>query len=295
MPPVEQTKMHGLRTTSMPSTYHMPRKQFTFSTPEHTLYIDPKKQSPQPVKTNRIKPSRFSVTVFFSPDLATYRLEDDGYGNQPDNANKIEKTESHEFSATSGVWVGYRFTEKWSIQTGIGFSSTNIMLKPKTIYAQADNNGEIKYRMNISSGYGYILPSFQNTPVIGDSLTATAAAHKLRYISLPLAVSYSIAKGRFSVDAMTGLSVNFLKAGVLETEVRDGANNEIDILTDIRGLKSSYFTWVAGVGTEYRLTNKLSLTITPTVRLALTSINKGSVVRSYPNSFGLVGGVKMRF
>ena len=163
------------------------------------------------------------------------------------------------------------------------------------MYAQPDNNGDIKYRLNFSSGYSYILPAFQNTPVIGDSLTATAAAHKLRYISIPFAVNYRIAKGMFSVDAMTGVSVNFLKAGMLETEVRDGANNEIDILTDIRGLKSSYFTWLAGVGTEYRLTNKLSLTITPTVRLALTSINKGSVVRSYPNSFGLVGGVKMRF
>ena len=260
-----------------------------------TLAIDLVKQLPQPIKINRPKPSRFSVTVFLSPDLASYRLKNDDDSNQPDDVQKIETTENHESSSTAGIMIAYRLNNRWSIQSGLNFSNINILLKPKTIYAQPDNSGVIKYRVNISSGYGYILPSFQNTPAIGDSLIATAAAHKLRYTAIPVIISYQLSKGKFSFDVMSGVSANFLTAGVLETEVRDGANNEIDILTEIQGLKPTYFTWLAGVGTEYKLTNKLSLTLAPTARFALTSINKGSVVRSYPNSIGLVSGLKLHF
>ncbi|MFC0772860.1 hypothetical protein [Terrimonas alba] len=297
--PNKLTKLHGSQADSKVtlSGYFIQQLPLIHSSVQHsfTLPIDPVKQLPQPIKINRPKPSRFSVTAFLSPDLASYRLENDDHGNQPDDVQKIETTENHESSSTAGILIAYRLNNRWSIQSGVSFSNINILLKPKTIYAQPDNSGVIKYRVNISSGYGYILPSFQNTPVIGDSLTATAAAHKLRYTAIPVAISYQLSKGKFSFDVMSGVSVNFLTAGVLETEVKDGANNEIDILTDIQGLKPTYFTWLAGVGTEYKLTNKLSLTLAPTARFALTSINKGSVVRSYPNSIGLVGGLKIRF
>ena len=49
-----------------------------------------------PVKDK--KSSRFSITGFFSPDIASYRLNNDYTGSQPDNATKIKKTEQHEFS-----------------------------------------------------------------------------------------------------------------------------------------------------------------------------------------------------
>lgn len=293
--PNKLTNVYGSEAT--PSSYFIQQLPLIHSSIKHsfTLSIDPVKQLPQPIKINRLRSSRFSVTVFLSPDLASYRLKNDDHNNQPDNAQNIETTENHESSSTAGILIAYRLNNRWSVQSGVNFSNINILLKPKIIYAQPDNSGVIKYRVNISSGYGYILPSFQNTPAIGDSLTATAAAHKLRYTGIPVTISYQLSKGKFSFDVMSGVMANFLTAGVLETEVRDGANNEIDILTDIQGLKPTYFTWLAGVSTEYKLTNKLSLTLAPTARFALTSINKGSVVRSYPNSIGLVGGLKLHF
>jgi hypothetical protein len=241
------------------------------------------------------KASRFSVTGFFSPDIATYSLNNDNTGNQPDNAVKIKGNERHEFSSTLGVLVDYDLNKRWALQLGITFSNTNIAIDPKTIYAQADNTGSIKYRLNFSSGYGYLVPSFQPNPAVGDSLNVTGTAHKLRYIGVPIAVKYRIIKGKFIIEAMAGISTNFLTMGKLETEIQKGPNNELDVLNKIEGLKPVYLSGLAGIGINYKLNNKLSFVLMPTTRFALNAINKNAVVKTFSNSTGLAAGLKWHF
>ena len=251
---------------------------------------DPKK----PMVKNK-KSSRFSITGFFSPDIASYSLNNDNTGNQPDNATKIKKTERHEFSSTLGVLVDYELNKHWALQSGVTFSNTNIAINPKTIYAQSDNNGAVKYRLNFSSGYGYLVPTFQPNPTAGDSINITATTHKLRYIGIPVAVKYRIVKGKFTIEAMAGISTNFLTMGKLETEIQKGSNNEIDILNKIEGLKPVYFSGLAGVGVTYKLSDKLSFVLMPTARFALTPINKNAITKTFPNSVGLSAGIKIKF
>ncbi len=248
----------------------------------------------QQQKKKSAKSSRFSISVFFSPDIASYRLEDEDVVNQADNSAQIKKMERHEFSSTSAVMVDYKLNNKWTLQTGLSFANTNIAIEPKTIYAQTDNVGDVKYRLNFSSGYGYIVPAFQPSPAVGDSVRVTAAAHKLRYIGVPLAVKYRITNGKLSVEAMAGVSANFLTMGKLETEIQKGVNNEIDILNNIEGLKKIYLSGLAGIGAEYKLTGKVSFVLMPTARFALNPINKNAVVKTFPNSVGLSAGIKIK-
>jgi Outer membrane protein beta-barrel domain len=262
---------------------------------KNTPSIDIKTTAQQQVKKKAVKPSRFSISGSFSPDIASYRLEDDDTPNQPDNSSQIKKTERHEFSSTTGVMMEYELNKKWTLQTGLSFSNTNIAIEPKTIYAQPDNNGDVKYRLNISSGYGYIVPAFQPSPSIGDSLKVTAATHKLRYVGIPLAVKYRITNGKLIIEAMAGVSINFLTMGKLETEIQKGANNEIDILDNIEGLKKIYPGGLAGIGAEYKFTGKVSFILMPAARFALIPINKGGVVKTYPYSLGLSAGLKIKF
>ncbi len=267
----------------------------SFALAKSNPLIDTKNPVAQQTKKKETKPSRFSITAFFSPDLASYSLKDNGMSNQPDNASQIKKTERHEFSSTSGLLIDYTLNKRWTLQSGLTFSNTNITLDPKTIYARADNNGDLKYRLNISSGYDYLSPSSQPAPSMGDSLKVTATTHKLRYIGIPIAVKYSISKGKFKIEAITGIAVNCLTIGKLETEIQRGPNNETDILNKIQGLKSIYFNGLAGIGAEYRMTYKFSFILMPTVRFALNPINKSGIVKTYPNSVGLVGGLRLRF
>ena len=249
-----------------------------------------------PAQSNNKKStsSRFSITGFFSPDRASYQLENDEQNNQPASAAQIKKTETHEFSSSAGLLVDYMLNRKWSLQSGLTFSNTNISIQPQTLYAEADNTGNIKYRFNLSSGYGYILPGFQNNPAVGDSVYASAAEHKLRYLSVPLAAKYTLTNGKLKIELMAGTGINFLTKGKLETEIQRGLNNEIDVVNNIQGLKSIYVNGLAGLNAEIKITKNISFMVMPTARGALIPINKGASVKTYPNSFGVASGLKIR-
>ncbi|MEO5782070.1 MAG: hypothetical protein ABIQ07_02300, partial [Ginsengibacter sp.] len=68
--------------------------------------------------TKAKNPSRFSSTLFFSPEIAFYHLLADKPDNQPDNASKIEKGEHHEFSSTTGLLFDYRLSKRFALQAG---------------------------------------------------------------------------------------------------------------------------------------------------------------------------------
>ena len=245
-------------------------------------------------KKQEKKHSHVFMTPFFSPDVAWYRLQQDKPDNQTDTLAEIERSEKHEFSSAFGALLDFKLNKHWSLQPGITYSNTNITLEPGTIYAQNDNTGHVKYRINTSSGYGYVLPSFSNNPSIGDSLYTFSSTHILRYISLPVAIKYHIANGKFSFNALTGLSVNFLTKGKIEATVAKGFNNESEVVNNIAGLKKLYFSGLTSLGAEYTLSKKVALSFAPTFRFALNSINRGALVKSYPHSFGLAVGLKTR-
>jgi hypothetical protein len=245
------------------------------------------------VKTQ--KNGRFFITAFYSPDISFYHLKDDHSGSWNYNTTQIENRETETFSSTAGILIDYKMSSHWGLQSGLTLSTKNIEIDPETIYAQPDNTGKVKYRLNTSSGYGYVLPSFNNNPRVGDSLHSYYASQTLQYIGLPFAVKYKIDKGKFSINAMAGISINFLTNGTIETSLKNGNDDdEIEHTKHIHGLKSNYFSSLAGLGLDYNFNKKFAVTFAPSFKVALNSINKDVPVRSFPKSFGLSFGLKMK-
>jgi hypothetical protein len=234
-----------------------------------------------------------SIMPFFSPDFAWYYLQDDEVGNQPDNANQLEKEEKHQFSSTYGILVDKPLNSHWGIQSGITISNTNITLEPKNIYAQPDNTGAVKYRINTSSGYGFVLPPFSQNPVIGDSLYMYTSVHSLQYIGIPLEARYSMKKGKFRIDVNAGISANILSKANIKVNLENGLNEATETINKLQGIRQLYFSGLTSAGIDYQLTKKLSLSLMPTYRFALNSIDKNSTVKSYPKSFGSWIGLKI--
>ncbi|MEO8861532.1 MAG: outer membrane beta-barrel protein [Ginsengibacter sp.] len=249
------------------------------------------------IAKNRMKDaeklSRFSITPFFSPDIAWYNLQDENNNNQSTSAVDIESKEKHEFSSTYGLTADYKINKHWGLQSGITLSNTNIVTDPEIIYAQPDNTGNIKYRINTSSGYGYILPSFSANPATGDSLYAFISTHSLQYIGIPVSATYSIIKNKFLFGLRTGVSANYLTKAKLETTVEKGFDNSVETVNKIQGLKKIYFSGLAGVDVNFQLNKKISVVFAPTFRFALNSIIKNALVNSYPMTFGSVVGLKI--
>jgi hypothetical protein len=237
--------------------------------------------------------ARFSLQPFFSPEIAWYRLQDDLVTNQTETASALDKEEKHEFSYSYGVLVNYRLNKHWVLQSGLGITNSTISVDPKTIFAQQDNTGKVKYRVNSSSGYGYVLPSYTANPAVGDSLYALTSTHTLQYLSVPLVVARVINKGKFSFSARAGISADILLKGRLETTVEKGFDNSTETISNLQGLKKLHFNALAGMGIDYSVSRRVAIAFTPTLRVALTSINKDAVVKSYPTSFGFATGIKI--
>ncbi|HEY5368429.1 MAG TPA: outer membrane beta-barrel protein [Hanamia sp.] len=238
------------------------------------------------------KQPHFAITGFYSPDIAFYHFEDNDPGNS--NNTNFENSETESYSSTLGALVDYTISNHWGLQSGITLATSNFNLESETLYAQQDNLGGIKYKLSTPLGDAYVLPSFSSNPSIGDSIFSKSPTHTLQYLGIPLAVRYNFNQGKFSLNALGGITANFLTRGRISTELKSGADNEIETTDKIHGLKTFYLSGLAGVGLDYNIYKKFSLTFSPTFRFALNSINNDGSVLSYPNSFGFAFGIKMK-
>lgn len=238
-----------------------------------------------------VKMQRFSLMAFYSPNIGFYHFQKSPFAiSNPDDSGDDENEIS---SWTAGVLVDYSLNKHWNLESGLTLSTSDINLAPETLYAQPDNYGKIQYRINTTSGYGFILPSFNNNPLAGDSIQSISATHTLQYFGIPLAIKYNIKKGKFNLNARAGLVANILTNAAISTEVENGNDNDFETTNKIHGLKPFYLSGITGVGLDYNVYRKWSVSFFPSFRFALNSINKGLPVKSFPNSLGFSLGVKL--
>ncbi len=270
------------------------------------------RQSPD-VAIKKLKSSRsfhFNVMPFFAPQFTSTALKEEkkapsqnsGPGGPPpprpggnNHKDQYKSEEQTQTSYTVGVLAEIPLGKKWSIQSGISYTQKNINIEPKKIYARPDKDGKVKYVFDCSSGYSYISTKTGTTPAVGDSISVTSSQNTLGYIGVPVAVNYKVTLGRFSIIPSFGTVFNFLTKQKIKTELVQGTVKEQQTIQKIEGLKSSYLNATAGVALEYDVNKRIALNIMPAGSFALTSINKDAGVKSYPNAFGVSGGVKIKF
>jgi hypothetical protein len=246
-------------------------------------------------KVKGYRKSLFSVTVFYSPDFVDTRVDNDQRGFREDDRNEIKNKEKILRTSSVGVLIDYNLSSRWSVQSGISFSSMTTNIQPKIIFARADPHGNINYRFNCSSGYSFVTLRRGTAPALGDSVVALASAHTLNYVSVPLTIKYVFSKGKLSLSPGLGIAANFLNKGKIETEIAGSAGTEKASIDHIQGLNNSYFSGLVSLGAEYSLNKTFALSFTPTGRIALSAINKDTPVKTYLNSFGLATGLRISF
>lgn len=245
------------------------------------------------------KPGRFSLTVFFAPDITTRNLEQNFGTTRDERKEELIRTERNsELDFTTGARVEYKLNKHFSLQSGLSFSTNTIDIAQKTIFARFDNrDGSLKYRFNFSSGYAYFKPkTFAAPQFLGDSAQALSSTSTLHYINIPLAVKYNMPMGRrFNFSVQAGITARFITKQSIDAVYASNGANEKGRTNEIQGLKTTYFNGVVGIGMDYSLSNKLALTVFPSFNFATTSINRDAPVKAYPNTLSLAGGVKYSF
>ncbi|MDQ6815744.1 MAG: hypothetical protein M3040_18590, partial [Bacteroidota bacterium] len=240
--------------------------------------------------------SKFSATVFYSPDFVSSRVDNDHHNFREDDRNEIKSKEKISNSSSKGVIVGYNIGKNWKLQSGLIFSTLTTDIQPKTIFARPDNRGNINYRFNCSAGYSYVTVKSGSQPVAGDSIIALSSKNTLQYSSIPFAVSYNLPLARrFTLQPAAGLTANFLTKGRIETEIAAQGGIEKSNLDKIEGLNSSYVNGSISLSATYYFSRNIGLSVTPVSRFALSAINKDAPVKTYLNSFGLAAGLTIAF
>lgn len=240
---------------------------------------------------NQTKKS-FSLMIYASPGLARNSIQDDHHFSGPGrNRYEFNKSEQATSTFSTGIMIRHQLNQKWGIQTGLAFRTTNTSIDSKTLYARPDDRGQMQYAFYCSSGYTLIPPRAGNLPIAGDSIRTANPKSKLQYLSAPLIADYQLSTGRFTFKSGIGIAANFLTQGKVTGTLENGSVKE-NVSGKISGLRSYYLDGVLSLGAAYQLNKFLSLELMPEGRLAVTPINKNTPVRSYANYFSITAGLR---
>ena len=236
---------------------------------------------------------RLSFTVYFAPDITTRNLEQDNNSSSSEK-NEIARTEKNSaFDYTIGTRIDYALSKRLSLQSGISFSSNTINIASKTIFADYDVDGAVKYRYNCSSGYAYFKPSPAAAPLsAGDSTEALSSSTVLHYVNIPVAIKYNYSIGRrVTLFAQAGITARLITKHSIAAVYAIGSMKE-HTTDQIQGLKTGYMNGVVGLGADYIINRHLSLSVFPSFNFATTAINRNSPVKAYPNTLSIASGIK---
>jgi hypothetical protein len=240
--------------------------------------------------------SKISVSAFYAPGITDDFLSTKN--NDPTNAITADELKTHQDgdgTMAIGLRVSYDISDKWTIQTGCYYSKYSYNINPTVIYAQQQENGQVGYAINTSSGTDFI-PNSSVPAHLGDSIQVRGNSSR-GYISIPLQVKYKFWAGTrlsFYVDA--GFSVNMANYEQTSLHWENTAFQEGDVsINDIYGLNSIQYSYNLGFGAAYLVRRGLSVYTEPFVNGAVTSINKNTPVIIYPYFFGWSFGLTYHF
>ncbi len=236
---------------------------------------------------------RLSITPYFSQEFAGYSLTDNDLTGV--NGQEIEERERNVFSASLGFYINYKISNRWILQSGISYSWSNSNIDSGTSYAVIDNQGNIQYKLNTISGYGYLKPASLTQPNVGDSVSTAKSYSQLHYITVPFILSYHIPLRRFSLLIGTGASFNMLTGAELETKTYGQSVPEKEYSVKMMGLKKVNFGMLVKLDIEYHINSNVGINVIPCFKNTLSPINLESAVTAYPYNFGIGVGFTYRF
>jgi len=237
--------------------------------------------------------SSLFITPFFSKDFAGYNFSD--HDIKGANGQEMESRERNILSASAGFYLGVRFNRHWIIQSGLSYSWSNNQIDSANSYAVKNEAGHIQFKFNTASGYSYLHTPGSIHPTVGDSISTALAYTQLRYITVPVVLSYRVPLGKFSFDAGAGVSFNFLTRASLQTAVYGSGYFENESEIPIQGLKKISIGLLVKSEIDYHLSRKWSIALIPSLRNTLSPVNLNSSVPVYPFSFSIGAGINFSF
>jgi len=218
-------------------------------------------------------------------------------------------------SYTGGVSFAYKINKRFSVQSGLYYSSFGNELSGINSFGgfetydrtKGDHNFEVLttngtvYTSNndvflidnisaarISTRYTSDVfdPAKANLTYLDNSLT-----QNFSYLELPLFLKYKLVDKTLGFNLVGGLSSNFLVNNGVYSSVNGGKY----LVGKTEGVNAITFSSSLGMGMEYSLGKNLSLNLEPTFRYYLNPVTGTDGLRVHPYSFGIFSGLSYKF
>ena len=243
--------------------------------------------------SKKMRLSTFAAPVFYK-----------NIGNGNELSNQLsENSSSSEVTFSYGIKVAYKISKKLSIRTGIskvdissniqGISYSPAMASSFENLSPLEDNIEIRNNNPSPSGNSTgPLPSFngdENTALTTSVATPGEIRQQFGYIEVPLELEYALIDRKFGLNIIGGGSSLFLDNNRVDLIAAEGKTD----LGEATNINSTSFSTNIGVGMDYDLTDKFSISVEPIFKYQLNTFNNVDNVQ--PINFGIYSGLNFRF
>ena len=232
-------------------------------------------------------------------------------------SQQLLASEKNVSSYSGGVAFSYKVNKRFSIQSGLFYSSVGQKVDGINSFAgfqkyditKGDRNFEVLTTSGLvytNNGDVYLIatgpvdrvmtasaynidgfdPQKANLQYLNNSIQ-----QNFSYLELPVVLRYKLIDKKVDFNVIGGVSYNILVNNSVFTTV-DGARYSIG---KTEGLNQISLSSSLGMGMEYDLSEKFSLNLEPTFRYYLNPYNKVTGSNIHPYSFGIFSGVSYKF
>jgi hypothetical protein len=252
---------------------------------------------------------RWSIAALATP---TY------YGKINSGSDELSKqimaSEQSVISYSGGVALAYNVNKRFSIQSGLFYSSVGQEIDGINSYAgfqKYDNTkGDHNFEVLTTNGTVFtdnadvflfagnserIITNYNNDVFDPQKASLDYISNTMRqdfsYLELPVFLRYKLIDRVVDFNLIGGLSYNLL----LDNSVYTVIDGNKYMIGTTEGLNMFSLSSSLGMGMEYKFSEKLSLNLEPTFRYYLNTFNNVAGSNFHPYSFGIFSGISYKF
>lgn len=230
-------------------------------------------------KGNRFDKDKLSLEIFLMPEYS-YRIVTSNPANTstqytPSYFNNRDK---YKFTYSYGLLIGYQIHPKLILETGLSYYSYAIRFS--TLSSYLIKNSSQNFLIYTSAGPVSLFISNIDGMNVQSFLKSSI---RFSYLSVPIIIKYYPFKNLF-LDA--GTSLDFMISENDAWNIEDYHGNFELQANKINGIEPFNVSLIFGLGYERTLSQNLSLSVNPIIRLHITNLNKKSTVKSFPYNTG---------
>ena len=235
----------------------------------------------------------FVFSPYFSFDHITGRFHEQ-YEYNDQEAIVSTKKEKPDMSFTFGFLSEYGLSKKIALGAGLLLSNSFSAVSATVVKALHATTNAYKFKLVTKYGLAEIRKGSIVQPQQGDSLVVNNGMLRLKTVSVPLTITYHLKRGNMQVAALGGIAINQIVSDKAEVEYMAADRAESEIVQNIEGIKDTYFSLIAGAEIAFSLNKRISIAVNPVVRYAITPVNKGTPVKTYPVSIAAGAAIRIK-